>query len=87
MKFFTELLLERLRAMLLVRSAPAMAKEIEWASSEDDWKLIRELAAKADAVNSETLLAFIRAAGQIGRTSIESLPLELAVISSCAPKA
>ena len=87
MKLFTELLLERLRAILMVRSAPSLAKEIEWASSEDDWKLIKELGAQADAVNSETLLAFIRAADQIGRTSIESLPLELAVISSCAPKA
>ncbi len=86
MNLFSELLLERLRAILLVRSAPTLTKEIESALSEDDWKLVKELAAKPDAINSETLLAFIRAAQMIGRTSIESLPLELAVIEVCKVK-
>ena len=83
MKLFSELFLERLRAIIMVRSAPSLAREIESASSEDDWKLVKELAGKPDAINSETLLAFIRATQMIGRTSIESLPLELAVIEVC----
>jgi DNA polymerase-3 subunit gamma/tau len=83
MNLFSELLLERLRAILLVRSAPTLAKEIESSSSEDDWKLVKELSSNPDAINSETLLTFIRAANMIGRTSIESLPLELAVIDVC----
>ena len=86
MNLFSELLLERLRAILMVRSAPTLAREIESASSEDDWKLVKELAGKPDVINSETLLAFIRAAQMIGRTSIESLPLELAVIEACKIK-
>ncbi|MDE2188486.1 MAG: DNA polymerase III subunit gamma/tau [Patescibacteria group bacterium] len=86
MKLFAELVLERLRAILLVRSAPALAKEIETASSEDDWKLVKDLSGKPDAVNSETLLSFIRAAQMIGRTSIDSLPLELAVVEVCKVK-
>jgi len=83
MNLFSELLLERLRAILLVRSAPALAKEIESSLSEDDWKTVKEMAGNPGAVNSETLLAFIRAANMIGRTSVESLPLELAVIEVC----
>ena len=83
MGLFSELLLERLRAILLVRSAPALVPEIEASLSEDDWKLVKELSAKPDAINSETLLAFIRAANMIGRTSVESLPLELAAIEAC----
>jgi len=86
MKLFSELLLERLRAVLLVRSAPLLSKDIESASSEDDWKLIKELSTKPDAINSETLLAFIRAAQEIGRTSVESLPLELATVEVCKAK-
>jgi DNA polymerase III gamma/tau subunit len=86
MNLFSELLLERLRAILMVRSAPALAKEIESASSEDDWKLIKELAVKPNVINSETLLTFIRAANMIGRTSVESLPLELAVVEVCKEK-
>ncbi len=83
MSLFGELILERLRAVLLVRSAPPLAKEIESASSDDDWKLVKDLAAKPEAVNSGTLLAFIRASQMIGRTSVESLPLELAIIEAC----
>jgi DNA polymerase-3 subunit gamma/tau len=83
---FSELVLERLRAILLVRSAPALAKEIQSSLSEDDWKLVKDLSGKPDAINSETLLAFIRAAQMIGRTSVESLPLELAVIEVCSVK-
>jgi len=86
MNLFSELLLERLRSILLVRSAPTLIKEIESALSEDDWKLVKELAAKPESINSETLLAFIRAAQMIGRTSVESLPLELAVIEVCKAK-
>jgi DNA polymerase-3 subunit gamma/tau len=86
MNLFSELLLERLRAIIMVRSAPTLIKEIESASSEDDWKLVKELAGKPDAINSETLLAFIRAAQMIGRTSVESLPLELAIIDVCSDK-
>jgi len=86
MDLFSELLLERLRAVLLVRSAPALAKEIESSLSEDDWKLVKDLSGKPDAINSETLLAFIRAAQMIGRTSVESLPLELAAIEACRAK-
>ena len=47
MNLFSELLLERLRSILLVRSAPTLIKEIESAVSEDDWKLVKELAGKA----------------------------------------
>jgi DNA polymerase-3 subunit gamma/tau len=86
MNIFSELLLERLRTILMVRSAPALVKEIESSLSEDDWKLVKEFAGKPDAINSETLLSFIRAAKMIGRTSIESLPLELAVIEVCKVK-
>jgi DNA polymerase III subunit gamma/tau len=86
MKLFSELLLERLRAILLVRAAPLLSKEIESASSEDDWKLIKDLSAAPASISSETLLAFIRAGQEAGRTSVESLPLELAVIAVCAPK-
>ena len=83
MNLFSELLLERLRAILLVRSAPSLSKEIEASLSEDDWMIVKEFAGKPDAINSETLLAFIRAAQMIGRTSVESLPLELAIIEVC----
>ena len=86
MNLFSELLLERLRAILLVRSAPALSKEIESSLSEDDWGVVKEFAGKSEAINSETLLAFIRAAQLIGRTSVESLPLELAVIEACKAK-
>src|ERR1035437_1265622 len=51
MKLFSELFLERLRAIILVRSAPTLIKEIESASAEEYWQLIKELAGKPEAIN------------------------------------
>ncbi len=83
-KTFTTLVLEKLRMILLLKNAPGLVKELKENVSEDDWKVIETLAKEKDGhINSQVLLEFLKAYSLVGKSYIESLPVELAVIEAC----
>ena len=83
MKLFAKLILERLRFLFLIRLKAGMEGEIAKQISEDDLNFLKTLAAKAGPdLTAETLVRFIEAYENSGRTSIPELALELALADS-----
>lgn len=83
MKLFAKLVLEELRFLFLLRLRPSMEKTLSEHVSEDDLKILKDLAAKAGPdLTADTLLKFIEAYESSGRTSIPELALELALTNS-----
>lgn len=83
MKLFMRLLLERMRAVMLLRNAPSKKKSLLSAFGETDREQLQKLAGETpSALNSHLLLSFLDAAQQTGRTTLAQLPLELAIIES-----
>ena len=83
MKLFAKLILERLRFLFLLRLKAGMDDYIAKQVSEDDFKFLKDLAAKAGPdLTAETLIRFIVAYEDSGRTSIPELALELALADS-----
>jgi DNA polymerase-3 subunit gamma/tau len=81
MAVFATLLLQKLRAMLLLRFAPTMKKTVEEELSEVDAELLTTLAKDKRAVlTADVLVAFLEATERIRFSAIPSLPLELALI-------
>jgi len=84
MKTFAALVLEKTRTILLLKNAPALAKELQEHVSEDDWKMVESLAKDpASAISSGLLLELLKAYDMTGRSYVESLPMEMAVIAVC----
>jgi DNA polymerase III gamma/tau subunit len=84
MKLFVRLLLERVRAVMLIRNLPGRKDEILSAFSEDDAKVIGEMSkTAASPINSHLLLRLLDAADQTLRTQLPHLPLEVAIIDLC----
>lgn len=87
MKLFLRLLLERIRAVVLLRNLPSRRDDILADLSEEEASLIDEMAAdKTSLVNSHMLLRLLDAAEQTSRSQIPSLPLEVAIIDLCEKK-
>lgn len=83
MKLFAKLILERLRFLFLIRLKAQMEEYIGKQVSEDDLKYLKDLALRAPKdLTSETLLHFIEAYENSGRTSIPELALEIALAES-----
>lgn len=81
MKVFLRLLLAKLRAVLLLRYAPAMEEELRDEFSPDDLAYLGSLAqSKEKKINSHILLEFLDASRNIGYAAVPSLPIELALI-------
>lgn len=81
MKIFIKLVLERIRAVLLLRYAPNLKKAIEEEYSESDFKYLHNLSQKKDSgVNSTALKRLLEALDEVGRAYVLELPLELALI-------
>ena len=81
MKLFLRLVLEHVRAVMLLRHRPNAEAEILAAFSPDATAALRGLAAeKASPLNSALLLRFLVAAEQINQSPLPHLPLELAII-------
>ena len=81
MKLFVRLLLEQLRVVLLLRHAPGNSEVYLVHTSEVIHELVKEMAQPASKhINSQTLLRFLAAADQVGRSPVPHLPLELAII-------
>ena len=80
MKFFAKLILERLRFLFLLRLKAGMDEYIKSQISEDDFNFLKNLADKAGKdLTADTLLKFIDAYENSGRTSIPELALEIAL--------
>ncbi len=80
MKLFAKLILERLRFLFLIRLKAGMDEYIQKQISEDDFKFLAALAAKAGPdLTADVLLRFIEAYENSGRTSIPELALEIAL--------
>lgn len=81
MKLFARLLLERMRAVMLLRNSPSDAATFLEHFTPDDAESLRTVAKDPKTpINSKTLLRFIEATELIGRNFIPQLPLELAVM-------
>lgn len=84
MKLFVRLLLERVRAVMLLRNMPAKKDDILAAFPESDQAQLEALSKDAASpLNSHLLLRLLEAAEMTGRTAVPQLPLELAVVELC----
>ena len=83
MKLFARVLLDHMRAVMLVRNLPAKREEILAAFAEEAATQIAELAAQETPINSHMLLRFLEAVDQVGRSPIPQLPIEIAVVDVC----
>lgn len=85
MKLFARLLLERVRAVLLLRHSPADGKAMLEEVGEEDAKALEAMSKDAKSpLNSALLARLLAAADMTGRTAIPELPLELAIIELVA---
>ena len=80
---FARLLVHRMRVVLLMRYAPALAKEISEELTEADRELAGKLA-KEPTVNSDMLRQLLEAYSTMAYAAVPHLPLELAVIDICS---
>lgn len=83
MKLFARVLLEQVRAVMLVRNQPNRADEILSVVGDVTKKLLAEYAASPSPLNSHLLLRLITAVDQIGRCPIPQLPLEVVIVEHC----
>jgi DNA polymerase III subunit gamma/tau len=79
MKLFLELVLEALRATLLIRYAPELRASLEAELGADEFQALEKFAAEK-GITHATMLAFLTAAERIRYAPIPALPLELAVL-------
>jgi len=81
MEMFATLLLDRVRAVLLLRYAPTVGAALMETLPEADQEALTELAGDPSSkLNSETLSKLIEAAIMVSRSSVPHLPLELAIM-------
>ncbi len=84
MKLFVRLLLERMRAVMLLRNAPNMAEELLKNFGEADQELLKKLSEEEKSpLNSHALVHVLGAAEKIGKTALPQLPLEIAIVDIC----
>lgn len=80
---FLKLLLDRVRAVMLLRNAKRVEEQIKNQFSVDDFKLLHTLAQKKDSkLNSKVLMAILTAYTDTPHAYIKQLPLELALIET-----
>ncbi len=87
MKLFVRLLLERVRAVILLRNLPARRADILSAFGEDDGAKLEALS-KIDKtpLNSHLLLKLLEAADLSTRSEFPHIALEIAIIDLCGEK-
>ena len=79
-KLFARLLLEHIRAVMLVRNQPGNKEQILVNFGSDTAEMISTIASGDTAINSHMLLRFLTATEQVGRSPIPQLPLEVAIM-------
>ncbi|MHB0865478.1 MAG: DNA polymerase III subunit gamma/tau [Minisyncoccota bacterium] len=82
MKLFLELVLEALRATLLMRYAPELRATLQSELGADEFTALEKFAGEK-GITHATMLAFLTAADRIRYAPIPALPLELAVLELC----
>lgn len=83
-KLFIKLILERVRAIILVRNVPDQEEQFLNAFNDGEAKRLKEYAeANSSPINSHLLLRLLDVSSQAYRSQIPELPLELAVIELC----
>ena len=91
MKLFLELVLEALRATLLIRFAPELRASLADELGADEFSALESMSGRTTSrhekgppaqagITHQTLLAFLTAAERIRYAPIPALPLELAVL-------
>ena len=80
MKLFARLLLEHVRAVMLLRNLPAKEADILGAFGTDMQAKLKEFAAGASPLNSHLLLRLLQATELVARSPIPQAPLEIAII-------
>jgi len=83
MNLFLTLILEKMRFIFLVQNSASSRAQVQSRTSEDDMVFISAQAAKK-SLTPATLSAILQAAIDTSRASIESLPLELAIVRICS---
>lgn len=84
MKLFNRLLLERVRAVILLRNLPNEETSILEDFGPEEGEFIKKLSGdKTSPINSHLLLRLLDAADQTLRSPIPSLPLEVAIVDLC----
>ena len=79
---YMSLLLEQLRAILLLRFAPEMRAHLQKEIDADVFTEIDEIASDSTSqITEKTLLAFLDASARMRYSSVKSLPIELAILS------
>lgn len=87
MKLYLYLVLQKLRAALLLRFAPNMKEAIAEELTAEDFAFVEHLAKdKAAALNSAVLSELLSAYQSLGKFVISELPLELALIRIAGEK-
>jgi DNA polymerase-3 subunit gamma/tau len=79
MKLFLELVLEALRATLLLRYAPELRASLSLELGADEFSALQKFA-EGKGITHAVMLAFLNAADRIRYAPIPALPLELAVL-------
>ena len=79
MHLFLELVLEALRATLLIRYAPELRASLAEELGADEFSALEKFA-KENGITHAVMLAFLNAAERIRYAPIPALPLELAVL-------
>jgi len=79
MKLFLELVLEALRATLLIRYAPDLRASLQSELGADEFSSLEKFAS-GSGITRATMLAFLTVAERIRYAPIPALPLELAVL-------
>ncbi len=80
MKLFSRVLLEHIRAVMLIRNLPAKKDELLGAFGNEAKTKIEEISATASPLNSHMLLRFLQAADLVARSPIPHAPIEIAII-------
>lgn len=78
---FLKMILQKMRAVLLLKYAKNTEGSIKEEYSEEDFDFLKELSLKKESnINSKTLLEMLSAYDMVARANIPELPLELALI-------
>jgi DNA polymerase III gamma/tau subunit len=80
LKLFVRLLLEHVRAVMLLRNAPAQKERIVASFGPEAQERIVGYASVPTALNSHLLLKLLTASEHMSRSPLPQLPLEIAII-------
>lgn len=84
MKIFMRLLLEHVRAVMLLRNLPSKAETLLAAFSPEAQSTISQLASGPSPLNSHLLLRLLQAAEQVQYSPVPHIPIEIAIIEQNA---